>query len=135
MVLSLTTQKGVHDFALNKEQALLIAKTMKETAGQLAKPKRESCGLPAPRKLAGYERDNEIDAPRNWLSDLITTDCLLPVVRSEMLAVNPGALAVTWKLPLLPRPSRLPFTPRLDSLHVPESVPPLETTLLERLNL
>jgi len=42
MVLSLTTQKGVHDFALNKEQALLIAKTMRETAGQLAKPKRES---------------------------------------------------------------------------------------------
>ena len=32
MVLSLTTTKGVQDFALNKEQALLIAKTMKETA-------------------------------------------------------------------------------------------------------
>ena len=38
MVLSLTTHQGVHDFALNKEQALLIAKTMKETAGRLAKP-------------------------------------------------------------------------------------------------
>ena len=39
MVLSLTTHKGVQDFALSKEQALLIAKTMKETAAQLAKPK------------------------------------------------------------------------------------------------
>ena len=39
MVLSLTTKKGVQDFALNKEQALLIAKTMKDTAAQLAKPK------------------------------------------------------------------------------------------------
>jgi len=40
MVLSLTTQKGVQDFALSKEQALLIAKTMKQTAAQLAKPKQ-----------------------------------------------------------------------------------------------
>ena len=39
MVLSLTTHKGVQDFAFNKEQALLIAKTIKETAAQLAKPK------------------------------------------------------------------------------------------------
>jgi hypothetical protein len=39
MVLSLTTHKGVQDFAFNKEQALLIAKTMKETAARLAKPK------------------------------------------------------------------------------------------------
>jgi hypothetical protein len=39
MVLSLTTHKGVQDFAFNREQALLIAKTMKETAGRLAKPK------------------------------------------------------------------------------------------------
>ena len=39
MVLSLTTAKGIQDFALNKEQALLIAKTMRETANQLAKPK------------------------------------------------------------------------------------------------
>src|SRR5260370_42524635 len=39
MVLSLTTHKGVQDFALNKEQALLIAKTMKETAARLAKPR------------------------------------------------------------------------------------------------
>jgi hypothetical protein len=42
MVLSLTTHQGVHDFALNKEQALLIAKTMKETAAQLAKPPKGS---------------------------------------------------------------------------------------------
>ena len=38
MVLSLTTHKGVQDFAFNKEQALLIAKTIKETAAKLAKP-------------------------------------------------------------------------------------------------
>jgi hypothetical protein len=42
MVLSLTTHQGVHDFALNKEQALLIAKTMKETAARLAKPPKGS---------------------------------------------------------------------------------------------
>jgi hypothetical protein len=42
MILSLTTKKGLQDFALNKEQALLIAKTMKETATQLEKPKRQS---------------------------------------------------------------------------------------------
>jgi hypothetical protein len=39
MILSLTTAKGMQDFALNKEQALLIAKTMKDTAAQLKKPK------------------------------------------------------------------------------------------------
>ena len=39
MVLSLTTHKGVQDFAFNKEQALLIAKTLKETADRLAPPK------------------------------------------------------------------------------------------------
>jgi hypothetical protein len=39
MVLSLTTQKGVHDFAFNKEQALLVAKTMKDTAARLARPR------------------------------------------------------------------------------------------------
>jgi hypothetical protein len=39
MVLSLTTQKGVQDFAFTKEQALLVAKTMTETAKRLAKPK------------------------------------------------------------------------------------------------
>jgi hypothetical protein len=42
MVLSLTTHQGVHDFALNKEQALLIAKTVKETAARLAKPSKGS---------------------------------------------------------------------------------------------
>ena len=34
MVLSLTTHRGVQDFALNKEEALLIAKTIKETAAR-----------------------------------------------------------------------------------------------------
>jgi len=38
-MLSLTTHKGVQDFAMTKDQALLIAKTMKETADRLAKPK------------------------------------------------------------------------------------------------
>ena len=39
MVLSLTTHKGVQDFAFNKEQALLIAKTIKDTAAKLEKPR------------------------------------------------------------------------------------------------
>jgi hypothetical protein len=40
MVLSLTTlQGGVQDFMLNKEQALLIAKTIKDTAARLPKSK------------------------------------------------------------------------------------------------
>jgi len=39
MVLSLTTHKGVQDFAFSKEQVLLVAKTMNETAARLAKPK------------------------------------------------------------------------------------------------
>ena len=39
MVLSLTTHKGVQDFAFTKEQALLVAKTMKQTADRLAKPR------------------------------------------------------------------------------------------------
>ena len=38
MVLSLTTHKGVQDFALTKDQALLVAKTIKETANRLSKP-------------------------------------------------------------------------------------------------
>ncbi|MBI5131849.1 MAG: hypothetical protein HZA66_20610 [Rhodopseudomonas palustris] len=42
LVLSLTTQKGVQDFALTKEQALLVAKTVKRTAGQLAVPKKSA---------------------------------------------------------------------------------------------
>ncbi len=40
MVLSLTTQEGVRDFAFNKEQGLLLAKTINETAARLAKPKQ-----------------------------------------------------------------------------------------------
>ena len=39
MILSLTTDKGVQDFALSKEQALLVAKTIKQTAARLAAPK------------------------------------------------------------------------------------------------
>jgi hypothetical protein len=39
MVLSLTTSKGVQDFALTKEQALLVARTMNETAARLAPPR------------------------------------------------------------------------------------------------
>ena len=39
LVLSLTTHKGLQDFAFTKEQALLVAKTMKATAARLAKPK------------------------------------------------------------------------------------------------
>ena len=39
LVLSLTTHKGVQDFALTREQALLVAKTMKDTANRLPKPK------------------------------------------------------------------------------------------------
>lgn len=42
MVLSLTTHKGVQDFALKRDQALLIAKTMNETAARLAAPKQDS---------------------------------------------------------------------------------------------
>jgi hypothetical protein len=42
MVLSLTTQKGVQDFALSREQALLVAKTVKQTALRLAGPKENS---------------------------------------------------------------------------------------------
>ncbi len=39
MVLSLTTHKGIQDFAMTREQALLIAKTIKQTAARLAAPK------------------------------------------------------------------------------------------------
>jgi len=39
LVLSLTTHKGVQDFAFTKEQALLVANTMIKTAERLAPPK------------------------------------------------------------------------------------------------
>jgi hypothetical protein len=39
IVLSLTTHKGVQDFAFTREQALLVAKTMKDTAERPAEPK------------------------------------------------------------------------------------------------
>jgi len=35
MIISLTTHKGVQDFAINKSQALLMAKTIKDTAARL----------------------------------------------------------------------------------------------------
>jgi hypothetical protein len=38
MVLSLKTHRGTYDFALTKDQARQIAKTIKETAGRLAEP-------------------------------------------------------------------------------------------------
>jgi hypothetical protein len=41
MVLSLTTHKGVQDFAFSREQALLVAKTVKQTALRLAEPKAD----------------------------------------------------------------------------------------------
>ena len=40
MVLSLSTHKGTYDFALTKDQALKVAKTMQETAARLAEPKK-----------------------------------------------------------------------------------------------
>ena len=40
MVLSLSTHRGTYDFALTKDQALKIAKTMQETASRLAEPKQ-----------------------------------------------------------------------------------------------
>jgi hypothetical protein len=39
LILSLTTKNGVQDFAFTREQAELIAKTIKKTAAQLATPK------------------------------------------------------------------------------------------------
>jgi hypothetical protein len=50
MVLSLTTPKGVQDFAMTREQALLVAKTIKRTVAQLAPP--PSAG-PVPRAKRG----------------------------------------------------------------------------------
>lgn len=38
MILSLTTAKGVQDFALTREQALLVSKTIKRTAARLTTP-------------------------------------------------------------------------------------------------
>ncbi len=40
MVLSLSTHRGTHDYALTKDQALKIAKTMQETAARLAEPNK-----------------------------------------------------------------------------------------------
>jgi hypothetical protein len=40
MILTLTTHKGVQNFAFNRQQARLIAKTIKATAAQLKEPKQ-----------------------------------------------------------------------------------------------
>lgn len=50
MVLSLTTQKGVQDFALTREQALLVAKTIKRTAAQLA-PAPTAGAIPVAKRV------------------------------------------------------------------------------------
>jgi hypothetical protein len=81
------------------------------------------------------ERVNVIEAPLNWLSGRITTDCLLPCVVNVILAENPAAVAITWKLPLLARPARLPLMPRLLSLQLPEIDPRSATTLVLKSNL
>ena len=113
MVLSLTTHKGVQDFAFNKEQALLIAKTMKETAAGWPSRKRRASAkmrLGMDRRQEDLPiallRHRDIGAPE-WLSALITTVCLLPCVVSEMLALKPAPLARTWKLPPPPRPCEI----------------------------
>ena len=68
--------------------------------------------------------DSEMFAALNWLSALMLTVCLLPAVRSVMLALKPAVTAVTWKLPPPPRPERLPLMARLVSLHYPVIAPP-----------
>jgi hypothetical protein len=44
LVLSLTTHRGVQDFAMTKEQALLVAKTIRKTVSQLAQAAGEGRG-------------------------------------------------------------------------------------------
>ena len=129
MVLSLTTHKGVQDFAFNKEQALLIARDHQgnrskagEAQDQLSERSNAPAGADAERAVLTRYFDSEILAPRNWLSARIVTDCLLPLVCSEMLALKPAALATTWKLPPPPRPCKVPLMLRLASLQVPETV-------------
>ncbi len=39
MILTLTTANGTQDFAMTKEQSVLVAKTIKETAANLKGPK------------------------------------------------------------------------------------------------
>src|SRR6476661_8298582 len=82
-----------------------------------------------------YARDNEIDAPFMAPSELIETVCLLPWVVTESLALNAAALTTTSNWPLPARPSRLPPTFRVISLHVPESAPSLASTSLFSSNL
>ena len=68
MVLSLTTHKGVQDFAFNKEQALLIAKTIKETAAKLrASPKTaSSTARHGRRRCLGVDSGAVISTARYW---------------------------------------------------------------------
>ncbi|WP_022721693.1 hypothetical protein [Rhodopseudomonas sp. B29] len=42
LILSLTTKNGIQNFALSKDQALLVAKTIKRTAMQLAPPQQRA---------------------------------------------------------------------------------------------
>src|SRR6185436_7514621 len=92
-------------------------------------------GCPA---FAGYDKpgyfDSEILAARNWLSAFMAICCLLPVVFSAMLELKPAAWAITWKLPLAPRPWMLPPIFRLVSLQLPVTSPPCATTAASRLN-
>src|SRR4051812_33956159 len=91
----------------------------------------------APARFGGRQIyfDSEIAAARNWLSARMPIDCLLPAVRSEMLALKPAVLAITSKLPPPPRPCRVPLTPRAASLQVPDTAPPWSTILAESENL
>ena len=104
LVLSLTTAKGIQDFALNKEQALLIAKTMKDTAVQ----------QPAETRAENRVASTSATVKRcalNWLSALIITDRLLPRVVNE-ICIKPRCAGDDPKVPLAARPSEIPLTPR-----------------------
>ena len=79
--------------------------------------------------------DSEISAPRNTLSARIVMVCLLPVVRSDRLALKPAVLTTIWKLPPPPRPCRTPEMLRLVSVQVPVTCPPWSTMLAPRLIL
>ena len=63
MVLSLTTHKGVQDFAFTKEQALLVAKTMKETAerGSAQAPKARGNRARSSRDVSAIEAYRQRD--------------------------------------------------------------------------
>ena len=78
MVLSLTTHKGVQDFAFNREQALLIAKTIKKPPRPTStRPKTRASRAKHARGIRGARDgepgyfDSEILAALNWLSALM----------------------------------------------------------------